>query len=42
MELDYGRGKVLWSQLDLEDHATLDPLHNVWHDRLSSTRPKPR
>jgi beta-galactosidase len=25
MELDYGKGKVLWSQLDLEDHATLDP-----------------
>lgn len=25
MELDYGRGKVVWSQLDLEDHATLDP-----------------
>jgi beta-galactosidase len=25
MELHYGRGKVLWSQLDLEDHATLDP-----------------
>jgi beta-galactosidase len=25
MELHFGRGKVLWSQLDLEDHATLDP-----------------
>ena len=25
MELDYGKGKILWSQLDLEDHATLDP-----------------
>jgi beta-galactosidase len=25
MELDHGKGKVLWSQLDLEDHATLDP-----------------
>jgi hypothetical protein len=25
MELDYGRGKLVWSQLDLEDHATLDP-----------------
>jgi beta-galactosidase len=28
MELNYGRGKVLWSQLDLEDHATLDPAAN--------------
>jgi beta-galactosidase len=25
MELDFGKGKVLWSQLDLEDHASLDP-----------------
>src|SRR4028118_2106821 len=25
MELDYGKGKILWTQLDLEDHATLDP-----------------
>ncbi|HEX8833032.1 MAG TPA: hypothetical protein VF719_02465, partial [Abditibacteriaceae bacterium] len=25
MELDYGKGKLLWSQLDLEDHAVLDP-----------------
>lgn len=25
MELDSGRGKVIWSQLDLEDHAMLDP-----------------
>jgi beta-galactosidase len=25
MELDFGRGKIVWSQLDLEDHATLDP-----------------
>ncbi|HEY0007187.1 MAG TPA: hypothetical protein VGB55_00555, partial [Tepidisphaeraceae bacterium] len=25
MELDFGKGKILWSQLDLEDHATLDP-----------------
>jgi beta-galactosidase len=25
MELGFGRGKVLWSQLDLEDHALLDP-----------------
>jgi beta-galactosidase len=25
MELDYGKGKIVWSQLDLEDHATLDP-----------------
>jgi hypothetical protein len=25
MGLDFGRGKVLWSQLDLEDHATLEP-----------------
>jgi beta-galactosidase len=25
MELDSGRGKLIWSQLDLEDHATLDP-----------------
>jgi beta-galactosidase len=25
MELDFGRGKVVWSQLDLEDHAMLDP-----------------
>jgi hypothetical protein len=21
MELDYGEGKIIWSQLDLEDHA---------------------
>jgi len=25
MELDFGRGKVIWSQIDLEDHASLDP-----------------
>jgi len=25
MELDYGKGKIIWSQLDLEDHAMLDP-----------------
>ena len=25
MELDFGRGKLIWSQLDLEDHAGLDP-----------------
>ncbi|HEX8833298.1 MAG TPA: hypothetical protein VF719_03820, partial [Abditibacteriaceae bacterium] len=25
MELDFGKGKVIWSQLDLEDHASLDP-----------------
>jgi beta-galactosidase len=25
MELDYGKGKIVWSQLDLEDHASLDP-----------------
>jgi beta-galactosidase len=25
MELDSGKGKVIWSQLDLEDHAALDP-----------------
>ena len=25
MELDLGRGHVLWCQLDLEDHAALDP-----------------
>jgi beta-galactosidase len=25
MDLDYGKGKVIWSQLDLEDHASLDP-----------------
>ncbi len=25
MELDYGKGKIVWSQLDLEDHARLDP-----------------
>ncbi len=25
MELDYGKGKIVWSQLDLEDHAALDP-----------------
>jgi beta-galactosidase len=25
MELDYGKGKILWSQLDLEDHAAVDP-----------------
>jgi beta-galactosidase len=25
MELDFGKGKILWSQLDLEDHAALDP-----------------
>jgi beta-galactosidase len=25
MELDYGMGKIVWSQLDLEDHASLDP-----------------
>jgi beta-galactosidase len=25
MELDYGKGRILWSQLDLEDHVTLDP-----------------
>jgi beta-galactosidase len=24
MELDYGKGKIVWSQLDLEDHAALD------------------
>jgi beta-galactosidase len=28
MELDYGKGKVIWSQLDLEDHASLDPAAN--------------
>ena len=26
MELDFGRGKLVWSQLDLEDHASLDPV----------------
>ncbi|HEX8833507.1 MAG TPA: hypothetical protein VF719_04865, partial [Abditibacteriaceae bacterium] len=25
MELDYGKGKIVWSQLDLEDHAALEP-----------------
>jgi beta-galactosidase len=25
MELDFGKGKLVWSQLDLEDHASLDP-----------------
>jgi beta-galactosidase len=25
MELDYGKGRLIWSQLDLEDHAALDP-----------------
>ncbi len=25
MELDFGKGKMIWSQLDLEDHVTLDP-----------------
>ena len=25
MELDYGLGRVVWSQLDLEDQAPLDP-----------------
>jgi beta-galactosidase len=25
MELDFGKGRVIWSQLDLEDHASLDP-----------------
>jgi beta-galactosidase len=25
MELDLGRGRVLWCQLDLEDHAAVDP-----------------
>ncbi|HEX8832803.1 MAG TPA: glycoside hydrolase family 2 TIM barrel-domain containing protein [Abditibacteriaceae bacterium] len=25
MELDFGNGKLIWSQLDLEDHAGLDP-----------------
>jgi beta-galactosidase len=25
MELDYGKGKLIWNQLDFEDHATLDP-----------------
>jgi beta-galactosidase len=25
MELDYGKGKLIWSQLDLEDHTGLDP-----------------
>lgn len=28
MELDYGRGRVLWCQLDLEDHAAIDPAAN--------------
>jgi beta-galactosidase len=28
MELDFGNGKLIWSQLDLEDHATLDPAAN--------------
>ncbi|HEX8835189.1 MAG TPA: hypothetical protein VF719_13355, partial [Abditibacteriaceae bacterium] len=28
MELDYGKGKIVWSQLDLEDHAALDPAAN--------------
>ena len=28
MELDYGKGKIVWSQLDLEDHASLDPAAN--------------
>ncbi|HEX8550703.1 MAG TPA: hypothetical protein VF681_04020 [Abditibacteriaceae bacterium] len=28
MELDFGKGKILWSQLDLEDHASLDPAAN--------------
>jgi beta-galactosidase len=36
MELDFGRGKVLWSQLDLEDHATLDPAAQRGRDNLSS------
>lgn len=25
MELNFGTGKILWSQLDLEDHAIIDP-----------------
>jgi beta-galactosidase len=28
MELDYGKGKIVWSQLDLEDHAALEPAAN--------------
>jgi beta-galactosidase len=28
MELDFGKGKLIWSQLDLEDHAALDPAAN--------------
>jgi beta-galactosidase len=26
MELDYGRGRLIWCQLDLEDHAPVDPV----------------
>jgi beta-galactosidase len=25
MELDFGKGRIVWSQLDLEDHAALEP-----------------
>jgi len=25
MELDYGKGRLIWCMLDLEDHAALDP-----------------
>lgn len=25
MELDYGQGRLIWCQLDVEDHAALDP-----------------
>jgi beta-galactosidase len=26
MELDYGKGRMVWSQLDVEDHAPVDPV----------------
>ncbi len=29
MELDYGKGRIVWSQLDLEDHAALNPAAHL-------------
>ena len=34
MELDYGKGKLVWCSLDLEDHANQDPVAEILTKRL--------